>query len=122
MRKEYLTNRSKGVMGAKDFLRNNLPYAIIKENGKWIVKNRDYVEIGECHLPDKEIAKAAYTKKEDEEGNVTAIWLYNDGNVPNSRGVPSRLDKAKWEAYCERLKILITKKPKREEQAKHFSL
>lgn len=101
-------------MEARDFLRNNLPYAIIKENGKWIVRSRNNEVIGVCHLPDKEIIKAAYNKREDDEGNVIAIWLYDDANTPKSRGLPSRLDKDKWEAYCERLRILITKKPKRE--------
>lgn len=103
-------------MGAKDFLRHNLPYAIEKENGEWIVKNRDYEKIGVCHLPEKEIIKAAYSKSFDDEGNLESIWLYKDGSVPNHIGMPSRLSKPKWDAYCDRLKILVTKMPKREKR------
>lgn len=109
-------------MPARDFLRNNLPYAIEKVDGTWIVMNRDYVEIGECHLPDKEIVKAAYTKKEDKEGNVTAVYLYDDGCTPNFIGEPSRLDEENWNAYCDRLKILITKRPAPEQHKQQKKL
>lgn len=105
-------------MPARDFLRNNLPYAIEKVDGKWIVKNRDYVEIGICHLPDNEIIKAADTKREDDEGNVTAVYLYDDGCAPNFIGKLSRLDEENWKSYCDRLKILITKLPEQKQQKK----
>lgn len=105
-------------MKARDFLRNNLPYAIIKENGKWIVRSRNNEVIGECHLPDKEIIKAAYCTSKDADENVTAVYLYGDGCTPKFIGEPSRLDEENWKAYCDRLKLLITKLPERKQQKK----
>ena len=105
-------------MEARDFLRNNLPYAIIKENGKWIVRSRNNEVIGECHLPDKEIIKAAYKTCKDEEGNVTVVYLYDDDCTQDFIGTPSCLNEGNWKAYCDRLKSLITKLPERKQQKK----
>ena len=118
VRKECLTNGGKGVMEARDFLVDNLPYAIINENGKWIVKNGNNEVIGECHLPSTVINKAAYKKGVNDQSKVNAIYLYDRNRVPSLKEIPSKEDEEQWKDYCSRLKILCSTMEVRKKQKK----
>lgn len=112
-----------------DFFRINCPYGIARnENGEWMAFNREYLPLGYNDInlkgsPGKSyLDLPVYTKYQavskkllleladddssihrDENGNVTTVFLYDDGTNPMNL-----LDKKKdlWKKYFHKLEKL----------------
>lgn len=115
-----------------DFFRINLPYGLARnKNGEWMAFNREYMPLGYNStkykidfFPEEELTGIPiYTKyrgltekvlikiaarngdaiKRDKEGNIYAVWLYNDTSNPMNQSTKSN---SFWTMYWEKLEIL----------------
>ncbi len=108
-----------------DYFRVNLPYGMVKRNGRWMLFNRENLPIGflqEEPLVDKErlpihgtyfelsdkfimelTGYVASDVERDQRGNICRFWLYNDATNPMNQ--PSK-ENEHWAVYWEKLKAL----------------
>ena len=120
-------------MGLIDFFRINMPYGIVKtkQNG-WVAFNREYQPLGFNntysqpridindeqtfeHLPINtkypNVTEKLLTSlidentsvEKDDKGNITRIFLYDDGTNPVNVRVSKDIA---WDKYFEKIKIL----------------
>jgi len=112
-------------MSLTNFFRVNLPYGIQRNsNDEWSAFNREYQPIGvndvsfssyDHALPIRTKYKGITEKflkdlvdddsmiQRDSEGEVTRVFLYNDGTNPTNQEIDK---KHLWESYFDKLKKL----------------
>jgi hypothetical protein len=110
-----------------NFFRINFIYGLAKnKNGEWMAFNREYMPIGynnsehkisgfpetasfdlpvyaKYNLKDEVLLKIATHRTINEEGELVAIWLYNDNTNPMNQG---KTKNSYWEEYWSKLEIL----------------
>jgi len=117
-----------------DFFRINLPYGIMKnDKNEWAAFNREYLPLGfnrntqeEYFSRSKEtpfvftiyrnlsealLIKLAKNCEKDKNGKINKIWLYNDYTNPCNN---PRREKANWEEYNKKIKLLSNLRIKKE--------
>ncbi len=108
-----------------DYFRVNLPYGMVKKNGRWMLFNRENLPIGfheeeplvnNEYLPiyglfaglsDQMIMEltggVTSDIERDQRGNICRFWLYNDATNPMNQ--PSQ-ENEHWAAYWKKLEVL----------------